>query len=211
MSGSPCGLFVFIASSFHMRCLSFPYGNQMRAKVRDANQLIVNLVVLLAIAHSRSIFIVCFDSTLMFFFGAGYSLYIFQKRWSFAVFSKHNPLSHSQDGAACKQRALDFPWAGTISSGNRCCQNPQLDEMFWTPFTKTVRVYGKHHRGCAETVRADLVEKTPGKVGQDPNKHFTWYSRSTSDALEKKTSIWANDWVFLGASSRILYIYRLYI
>ena len=144
------------------------------------------------------------------FLGAGYSLYIFQKRWSFAVFSKHNPLSHSQDGAACKQRALDFPWAGTISSGNRCCQNPQLDEMFWTPFTKTVRVYGKHHRGCAETVRADLVEKTPGKVGQDPNKHFTWYSRSTSDALEK-TSIWANDWVFLGASSRILYIYRLYI
>ena len=58
--------------------------------------------------------------------------------------------------------------------------------MFWTLFTKTVRVYGKHHRGCDETVRADLVEKTPGKVGQDPNKHFTWYSRSTSDALEKK-------------------------
>lgn len=79
MSGSPCGLFVFIASSFHMRCLSFPYGNQMRAKVRDANQLIVNLVVLLAIAHSRSIFIVCFDSTLMFFWGLAIP-YIYSKK-----------------------------------------------------------------------------------------------------------------------------------
>lgn len=52
----------------------------MRAKVRDANQLIVNLVVLLAIAHACFIFIVCFDSSLMFSFGAGDSLYSTKKR-----------------------------------------------------------------------------------------------------------------------------------
>ena len=82
--------------------------------------------------------------------------------------------------------------------------------MFWTPFTKTVRVYGKHHRGCAETVRADLVEKTPGKVGQDPNKHFTWYSRSTSDALEKNQHL-GKRLSFLGSVIQNLYIYIDYI
>lgn len=57
MCGSPCGLFVFMASSFHMRSDAFPYGNQFQKAIRDSNQLIINLVVLLAVAHTRSIFI----------------------------------------------------------------------------------------------------------------------------------------------------------
>ena len=55
--GPPCGLFVFISSAFHKRSCFLPYGAQALRKIRAANQIIVNLVVLLAVAHSRAVFI----------------------------------------------------------------------------------------------------------------------------------------------------------
>lgn len=57
MCGSPCGLFVFISSAYHRRSAFMPYGDQFKAKIRAANQLVINLVILLAVAHSRSVFI----------------------------------------------------------------------------------------------------------------------------------------------------------
>lgn len=56
MCGSPCGLFVFMSSSYHMRSVDFPYGDQDKPKIRASNQLVINLVILLAIAHSRRVF-----------------------------------------------------------------------------------------------------------------------------------------------------------
>ena len=57
MCGSPCGLFVFISSAFHRRSAWLPYGDQFKAKIRASNQLVINLIILLAVAHSRSVFI----------------------------------------------------------------------------------------------------------------------------------------------------------
>jgi hypothetical protein len=69
MCGSPCGLFVFISSAFHRRSAFMPYGDQFKAKIRAANQLVINLIILLAVAHSRSVFIMFlsadFNTTVM--------------------------------------------------------------------------------------------------------------------------------------------------
>ena len=56
MCGPPCGLFVFISSSFHQRSWMFPCGDQAKWKVRASNQLTLNLLVLLCIAHFREVF-----------------------------------------------------------------------------------------------------------------------------------------------------------
>ena len=46
-----------------------PYGDQFKAKIRAANQLVINLIILLAVAHSRSVFIMFlradFNTTVM--------------------------------------------------------------------------------------------------------------------------------------------------
>lgn len=47
---------MFLSSSFHRRTPLFPYGNQANKKIRDANQLVINFLVLLAVAESRNLF-----------------------------------------------------------------------------------------------------------------------------------------------------------
>lgn len=58
LCGPPCGLFVFLSASYHRRSMDFPYGDQSKPKIRGANQLVINLIVLLAVAHKRKIFFV---------------------------------------------------------------------------------------------------------------------------------------------------------
>ena len=54
LAGPPCSLWIFISSSFHQRSeLNNFYGCQECGSMRHANQLVVNLLVLLCIAHSR--------------------------------------------------------------------------------------------------------------------------------------------------------------
>ena len=60
LCGPPCGLFVFLSASYHRRSMDFPYGDQSKPKIRGANQLVINLIVLLAVAHKRKIFFVNF-------------------------------------------------------------------------------------------------------------------------------------------------------
>ena len=55
LAGPPCGLFVFLSSSYHRRNMCYPYGDQFRGKVRASNQLVVNFLVLLAVAHARGL------------------------------------------------------------------------------------------------------------------------------------------------------------
>ena len=54
--GPPCGLFVFISAAYHQRSWEFPYGNQSKKKIRGSNQLVINLLVLLAVAHCRHVY-----------------------------------------------------------------------------------------------------------------------------------------------------------
>lgn len=56
MCGCPCSLFVFMSSSVHKRSCAMPYGDQALPKIRRINQLVVNLTVLLALAHTRGVF-----------------------------------------------------------------------------------------------------------------------------------------------------------
>ena len=62
LAGPPCGLFIFLSSSYHRRSVDFPYGNQDLPKIRASNQLVINLLVLLAIAHARKLFILFLES-----------------------------------------------------------------------------------------------------------------------------------------------------
>ena len=57
LCGPPCSLFVFMSSSVHRRSGFIPYGDQSKRCVRAMNQLLINLVVLLALAHTRKQFI----------------------------------------------------------------------------------------------------------------------------------------------------------
>lgn len=54
--GPPCGLFVFMSSSYHGRNCAFPYGDQEKKRVREANQIVINMLIMLCIAHYRRLF-----------------------------------------------------------------------------------------------------------------------------------------------------------
>ena len=56
LCGPPCHLYVFMSSSFHCRSIDFPYGDQSKFAVRRANQIVINLLAMLCIAHSRKVF-----------------------------------------------------------------------------------------------------------------------------------------------------------
>ena len=56
--GPPCSLWVFFSSSFHKRTLSNPAGDTSKKLVRDANTLVRNVVLLLAIANYRNLFFI---------------------------------------------------------------------------------------------------------------------------------------------------------
>ena len=56
MAGPPCGLFIYMSRSFHGRQeMNGFLGDQNQFLVRSANQILVNLVVLLCIAHAREV------------------------------------------------------------------------------------------------------------------------------------------------------------
>ncbi|CAJ1418629.1 unnamed protein product [Effrenium voratum] len=50
LCGPPCGLFVFLSSSYHRRSSLFPYGDQSNKKIRAANQLVINFLIILSVA-----------------------------------------------------------------------------------------------------------------------------------------------------------------
>ena len=56
LCGPPCGLFVFLSSSYHRRSSLFPYGDQSNKKIRAANQLVINFLIILSVAESRQLF-----------------------------------------------------------------------------------------------------------------------------------------------------------
>ena len=56
MCGPPCGLYVWMSSSVNKRSFLMPFGDQSLKCIRASNQLVINMIVLLAIAHSRSVF-----------------------------------------------------------------------------------------------------------------------------------------------------------
>ena len=57
MCGPPCGLFIFLSISYHQRSQKQPWGDLGKLYVRQANQIMINLVVLMAIAHERFVFL----------------------------------------------------------------------------------------------------------------------------------------------------------
>ena len=61
LAGPPCSLFIFVSQSLHCRSAMNPFGDQQQSLVREANQIAINLVVLLAVAHSRKIYFLLLD------------------------------------------------------------------------------------------------------------------------------------------------------
>ena len=57
MCGPPCSLFIFLSSSVHKRSKSQPWGNPEKGSVRRANVIMINLAIILTIAHERFVFI----------------------------------------------------------------------------------------------------------------------------------------------------------
>lgn len=47
-----------MSAVFHQRSIHFPYGDERKKAIREANQIVINLLVLLVIAHVRKIFFV---------------------------------------------------------------------------------------------------------------------------------------------------------
>ena len=63
LAGPPCGLFVFMSSSYHRRTDACVYGDETLFKIRESNQIVVNLAILLCVAHARMIFYLLFASS----------------------------------------------------------------------------------------------------------------------------------------------------
>ena len=87
MCGCPCSLFVFMSSSYHKRSCDMPYGNQALPTIRRINQLVVNLTVLLALAHTRGVFFMCLGVDL-FKLGARIEQPASSMLWSFPELAK---------------------------------------------------------------------------------------------------------------------------
>ena len=56
--GPPCSLWVFFSSPFHRRTQSNPAGDTTKKAVREANTLVRNTCLLLAIGHFRGVFFI---------------------------------------------------------------------------------------------------------------------------------------------------------
>ena len=57
MCGPPCALFIYLSCSVHKRSKSQPWGNHEKDSVRRANVIMINLAIILTIAHERFVFI----------------------------------------------------------------------------------------------------------------------------------------------------------
>lgn len=113
--GPPCGLFVFISSSYHRRSAGMPYGDQSKPRICAANQLVINLVILLCVAHTRKIFFLNLVS----------------------ISLKHVFAICAQDRAASILITVGLSRDGSLPLHPRRSSNIYVDESFWARLAET--------------------------------------------------------------------------
>ena len=180
LAGPPCGLFIFLSSSYHRRSVDFPYGNQDLPKIRASNQLVINLLVLLAIAHSRRLFILFLESlNLEFFF-----------LWWSRVSPKHQTkkIKHpwaicagTEVGATCIFYAVDLSRTTSVSGCDFGEAYPHLDETFPACIAQTNCSFWKHEQFFAESFAWWVVQSLGRTLDQhvgDETGYQTWNSQT---------------------------------
>ena len=126
----------------------FPFGDQEKWKVRASNQLTLNLLVLLCIAHFREVFFLAPGMKWKSLF----LVPVFQmmselSSMCFCRVIHRQLLDPSEAGATCIWPSLVVSGTDSALEADLTAESSQLDALFWPCFAKTISICGKHQHG----------------------------------------------------------------
>ena len=147
-----------------MRTSDDPYGDQFKAKVRAANQLVVNLIILLCVAHTRKVLILrlsCASQKTVL--GAKVLGCVCVR-----VFLYLRTIC--QDGTALQLTLVVLPRNVPVSGERWRYSHPYLDEEVWSPIAKTQRTLQQYSPRLAGSFVWQVVAKDGKNMAEHPAK-----------------------------------------